>query len=154
MMQKVPGYVADQMMPQVPFTQRPKALFAAMVFLALGGGLSLIFGIFLVIDAWFIIFFFGILFIAIGVMAIISIILLVIPKRIGWYVAMVTSCLGLIGFGIGTLVAIGAIVSLLWPSTRFYFNTGMHPSLMMPMPYMPHPMMGPPPPYGPRNMNP
>ena len=149
MMQRVPSYMADQMLPMVPFTMRPKALLSAMIFLALGGGLSLIFGIILLFDSyWLISLLLGLLFTAIGIMAIISIILLVIPKRIGWYIAMVTSCLGLLGLGPGTLVAIGAIISLLWPSTRFYFNTGMYPPPMMPMPFMQYPMMPPPPPHG------
>jgi len=143
MSQKVPGHVADDLMRRVPFSKRPKALQTTVVMLILGGGMSLIFGLILIIDNPFS-FIIGIAFVAIGVLAVISVILLSIPKRIGWHLAVVTSFLGLLGIGPGTLIAICAIIGLLWKSTKFYFDTGMWPP---PMGAMPGPMSPYPPQY-------
>jgi hypothetical protein len=105
--------------------------------------LCLIFCIFIIPFGFYsvITFVMATLFITIAILGIISIILLLIPRRLGWYMAVITAIFGLVGFGIGSLIAIFAIISLFWPSTRFYFKTGQ---VLPPMPMMPYPYYPPP----------
>ncbi len=142
----LPGYVVDKLMPQVPFYYRPLALKIAIGLIIAGTVLCLGFVMLLSIGPFYstlqlLIFSF---FLIIGVLGIISIILLMIPKRIGWYIAIVTAILGLFGLGPGTLISIFALIALNWPSTLYFFRTGQ-PMLQQMFPYSyPYPYSYPP----------
>ena len=128
-----PMEIVDNLLPQVPFNQRPNAYKVAIILICIGVGLCLIFSILLSINLYITLFtlIFIPLFIIIGILGICSVILLSIPKKIGWHVAVITGVLGLSGLGLGTLIAIFTLVALLWPSVRYYFHTGYYP----PYPY-------------------
>jgi hypothetical protein len=140
---ELPSDKIDELLPTVPFTYRPAAYKAAIGLIIAGIVLCLLMSIFMIYYGIYSIFSYIILtlFLTIIILGIISIILLLIPKRIGWYIALLTAIFGLIGFGIGTLIAIFAIVALFWPSTRFYFKTGQ---VWQTMPMMPYPYPPPP----------
>ncbi len=124
-----PMHEVDQRLPTVPFKQRPLALKLTIGLLIVGIGLCLGFitlryhylqygGIITIIMG---------LFAIISIFGIISIIFLIVPKKVGWYFAMITASLALTGLGIGTLIAIFTIFALMWPSNRYYFHTGEYP---------------------------
>jgi hypothetical protein len=126
---KPPAEVVDRLLPMVQFSKRPLAYKIVIGFLFLGVGLCLGFVVFFVrigASSVAISLILG-LFILIGFLGIISIILLFIPKRIGWHLALTTAILALLGLGIGTLIGIFTIVGLMWPTTRYYFRTGEFP---------------------------
>ena len=139
---ELPSDVVNKILPTVPFAYRPLPYKIAIGLIIAGVILCLIFTTISFSIGFFL---FSILivtiFITIAILGIISIILLLIPKRIGWYLGLLTAFFGLIGFGIGTLMAIFTIVALFWPSTRFYFKTG---KVWQTMPMMPYPYPPPP----------
>jgi len=122
----LPANIVDEMMPRVPFYYRPMALKLAIVLIILGVIFCMGF-VGLILPGFFysiIILILVILFFSIGLLGIISIILLMIPKRIGWYLALITACIGIIGLGPGTIISIFTIIALFWPSTQYFFRTG------------------------------
>jgi len=130
-----PMYEVDRSLPNVPFKLRPRAYKIAIVLIIIGVILCLGAALFLFSFTlyFFISYLFFVLFIIIGMLGIISIILLLIPKKIGWYIAFITGIIALSGLGIGTIIGSLVINALLWPSIRYYFHTGHYPPL--PMPY-------------------
>lgn len=124
-----PMDVVDQRLPQVSVSRRPLALKFAIVLLIIGITLCIVFLI-LRLNYWRYSPIFSIflsLFSIITILGIISIIFLLIPKKVGWYFAFITAVIALSGLGIGTLIAIFTIFALMWPSTRYYFHTGQYP---------------------------
>jgi hypothetical protein len=139
----LPMGMVDAQLPLVRFKSRPRSLKIAIGMLILGV-VFCIFGALLIMPGTgynFLIQTAFIYFISLAVLGIISIIFLIIPKKIGWYLAFITGIAALPGFGIGTLIAIFLIIALLWPSIRYYFHTGQYP------PNLPSTMTGPAP-YG------
>ena len=147
---RLPTEQVDKLMPTVPLFYRPMALKAAIWLIIAGSVLCWIFVVISLIISIYSIFgliVFGI-FLTVGIFGIISVILLMIPKRIGWYLGLVTASLGILGIGPGTIIAIFAIVALVWPSTQYFFRTGQPMPMFMGMPPMPPPMAPyPPHPY-------
>jgi MFS family permease len=126
-----PMHVLDQQLNKVPFKFRPRAYKIALCLLIIGVVICLGWvGLMLTSTYYFgIISIIFILFLAIGSLGIVSIILLLIPKKIGWYFAFITSCLALAGLGIGTIIGMYLMVCLMWPSVRYYFHSGQYPPL-------------------------
>ena len=127
---KPPMAEVDRLLPTVPFMKRPRAYKAAIWFLTSGIIIVLIF-LFFTLRFFYFTPLFQItlsLFIIIALLGFLSIFFLIIPKKIGWYFALITSILGLAGLPFGTPLAMLAIVSLMWPSTRYYFHTGQYPA--------------------------
>lgn len=127
----LPMHEVDNLLPTVPFKQRPLALKFAIALLFIGVMLCLGF-VFLTFRSMGyspLLWIFNPLFITISILGIISIIFLFIPKKLGWYFGMVTAVLALPGLGIGTLIGICTIFALMWPSNRYYFHTGQYPPL-------------------------
>jgi hypothetical protein len=138
-----PMSVVDNQLPLVPFKNRPRAMKIAIALLVTGV-IFCIFGSLLTLPGAgynFLVQTAFIYFMSLTVLGIISITLLLIPRKIGWHLAFITGIAALPGFGIGTLIAIFLIITLLWPSIRYYFHTGQYP------PNLPTGMMGPVP-YG------
>lgn len=144
-MYELPSEVVNKILPTVPFSYRPLPYKIAIGLLIAGITLCLLFVLVTLPIGFYSLFslIFNTIFITVAVLGIISVILLIIPIRFGWYLGLITAFLGLSGLGIGTLISIFTIISLLWPTTRFYFKTGQVPPPMMMMPY-PYP---PPPDY-------
>ncbi|WP_455391737.1 hypothetical protein [[Eubacterium] cellulosolvens] len=144
---KLPAYVADKLMPTIPFYYRPLALKAAIALIIAGVVLCLGFVLLILPSVAYSSFsiMFVSLFLIIGILGVISIVLLMIPKRVGWYFGMVTAIMGLLGLGPGTLISIFVIIALLWPSTLYYFRTGQP----LPAPLFQYPYPEYPPPYPP-----
>lgn len=142
---KPSAHEVDRLLPSVPFSKRPRAYKFTIALIFLGVGLSLGFVVLalrLGAVALIITIIIG-LFILIGFLGIVSIILLLIPKKIGWHFAMVTAILALLGLGLGTIIGLFTIITLLWPSTRYYFRTGEFPrkTHIKQHPYPQYPMM-------------
>jgi hypothetical protein len=138
-----PMGLVDQQLPGVPFKLRPMAMKIAIGILIIGV-VFCIFGSLITLTGArynFLIQTVFIYFVSLTILGIISITLLIIPKKLGWYLAFITGIAALPGFGIGTLIAIFLIISLFWPSIRYYFHTGQYP------PNLPSSMIGPAP-YG------
>jgi hypothetical protein len=143
---KLPTAVVDKLMPTVPFYYRPLALKVAIVLIIVG--LVFCWGFaFLMLPGFYISIFLAIIgtyFLTVGILGIISIVLLMFPKRAGWYLALITACMGLAGLGPGTIISIFVIVALFMPTTLYFFKTGqpMPPPMPMapyPYPYQPYP---------------
>jgi hypothetical protein len=129
---KPPMDEVDRLLPTVRFMQRPRAYKFAIGFLITGITFIIIY-LYLDFSSLISSLFPTIiipLFLIIVILGFLSIIFLIIPKKIGWYFAFITSVMGLAGLPFGTPVAMLAIVALLWPSTRYYFHTGQYPSSM------------------------
>jgi len=140
---ELPSDMVNKVLPTVPFSYRPLPYKIAIGLLIAGVVLCLLFSfvVFSTTMFYFFTFIFVTLFMTIAILGIISIVLLLIPRRIGWYMGLITAFFGLIGLGLGTLIAIFTVVALLWPSTRLYFKTGQvwQTIPMMPYPYPPPP---------------
>jgi hypothetical protein len=134
----------DSRLPSVAFRHRPLALKFTITLLIIGVAMCLGFIIFFYPSdgAGFLMFLFVYLFLIISVLGTLSIIFLLIPKKVGWYFAMVTAFLALPGLGIGTLIGIFTIFALMWPSNRYYFHTGLYPpqTAMAQSPIPPYPV--------------
>ncbi len=120
----------DRLLPTVQLRNRPLALKIAIVFLIIGVVICLGFLMFVFNSSdwnWSpiatIIF---ILMLLISILGIISMVLLRIPKKIGWYFAMITTIIALPLFP-GTFIAIFTLFALMRPSVRYYFHTGQYP---------------------------
>ena len=124
-------YEVDRSLPSVRFMQRPRALKIAIVLLIIGVTLCSMVMVFLA-PRWtfyLIVTIIAFYFISIIILGTISIILLMIPKKAGWYFAFITGVLALGGFGLGTLIGIFTLFALIWPSVRYYFHTGQYPPM-------------------------
>jgi hypothetical protein len=140
---ELPSETVNELLPKVPFTYRPSSYKTAIGLIIAGVVLCVIASIFWINIGIYSVFPLVIitLFMTIVILGIISVILLLIPKRLGWYLGVLTAVFGLVGFGIGTLIAIFALVALFSYPTRFYFKTGQ---VMPTMPMMPYPYYPPP----------
>jgi hypothetical protein len=145
-----PMEMVDKLLPTVPFRFRPIALMSTLGLLV---ALIVLCSSFIVVmitqihtnDVSFLLF--NVQFLMIAMFGFSTLILLAIPKKVGWYFALATGIIALpfyslaiiiTGFGIqliaaliisiaSMIIAILIIISIFIPSTRFYFHTGQFP---------------------------
>ncbi len=166
-----PMEVVDSLLPRLRFSERPdayKLIIISMLFLFIIG---LGFNTYSLAN-WTTDYYLRLIFITLVLLIIMfcvaSILLLLIPKKVGWYFAFITtllvmpifSLLILIGqfiipliptiiwLVIGLGVDVFIIITLMWPSVRFYFHTGRYQSTSH-IPSAPPPTPPTPPPPAP-----